>query len=181
VVVANVADRIGVEWGVAVRRYPDQEDSPTAVRVRVSPLFRVGSVRVCPFVQWRDLRRTVSFHFRVDRGELREMDVIGGLAGGGALGSVHGIELGWQASTGVMFRDWDSHGRRTLVDSTTVVPTVRVEEVHWVRQYYHLTAEGGISARIGGVGLMAGLGTTPHAQRDLYGYVSLGFRVAGRP
>jgi hypothetical protein len=175
VAVTNVADALGIEFGVTVRGYADQEGSPSTVRLRAAPMFSVGGFSLCPLLEGREHRRSVYKEHQVLNGDVKEQAVLGGAVLGGSLPSAFGARLGWQTETALMFRDWDLNGRRTIVDD--VADSVYVEALHWVRQSWHVLVSGGVNARWSGIGLVAGIGTRPMVGRNLYGFLTLGFRL----
>ncbi len=133
-VAANIVDAVGIEWGVGWGGYEDQVDedqvwSPSTTHVRVLSLLRLGTIRVCPFLEWRDHDRSIpSPEGDRFRDEVSETAYRIGAALGGDLPALLGTRLGWQATTGLVYRDWDLNGRRTLVDPDVHVEQNSVEE-----------------------------------------------------
>lgn len=172
--VGNVADFLGVELGAGTGGYQGEADSPQEVHVRISPLLGIGSIQICPLAEVRSHSRDIRSSFRVDRGRIEEMGFGFGTVVAGRLPALLGSRLGWQATTGLWYRDWDMKGRRLLVEDE-----ISVEEVRWVRHSTHLFGSVGLSARFGPLGLVAGVGARPHNENDLFGFLSFGFRFSG--
>lgn len=171
---ANLADFLGMEFGDGTGGYGDGAESPQQVHLRISPLLGLGSVRICPLVEFLSQSRDVRSSFRVDRGRIEEKGLGMGTVVAGSLPTWFGSHLGWQATAGLSFRDWDLKGRRLLVEEE-----VRVEEIHRARHSAHLFGSLGIKARFGLFGLMTGLGTRPQDEADFFGFISLGLRHSG--
>jgi hypothetical protein len=173
-VAANVADAVGIEWGVGWGGYEDQAGSPSTVHVRVLSLLRLGTKRVCPFVEWRGHDRSMRWNLDVTHGKVSERAIRIGAALGGDLPTLLGTRLGWQATAGLLHRDWDLEGRRTVVDDE-----VYVLQIHKRERSLHFTATAALSMRLGTVGLVIGVGTRPRTTRDFLGFVNVGIRVSG--
>ncbi len=177
-VAANIVDAVGIEWGVGWGGYEDQvgEDqvwSPSTTHVRALSLLRLGTIRVCPFLEWRDHDRSIpppeGERFR---DEVSETAYRIGAALGGDLPALLGTRLGWQATTGLVYRDWDLNGRRGG-------DRMILEPVHWEERSLHLSATLALSMRLRGVGLVIGIGTRPRTAGDALGFVNVGFRMGG--
>ncbi len=173
-VAANIVDAIGIEWGVGWGGYEDQEGSPTTIHVRAPSLLRLGTIRVCPFLEWRDHDRSIpSPEGDRFRDEVSETAYRIGAALGGDLPALLGTRLGWQATTGLVYRDWDLNGPRRPDGLTKLWYWVHLEE----KRSLHLSATLALSMRLRGVGLVIGIGTRPRTARDALGFVNVGFRI----
>ena len=174
VVAANIADAIGIEWGVGWGGYQDQVGSPSTIHVRALSLLRLGTKRVCPFVEWRGHDRSMRWNLDVTHGKVSERAIQIGVALGGDLPTLLGTRLGWQATTGLVHRDWDLDGRRTVIDDE-----VYVLQIHWRERSLHLSASVALTVRLRSAGLVIGVGTRPRTEGDFLGFVNVGIRVSG--
>ncbi len=179
-VAANIVDAVGIEWGVGWGGYEDQVDedqvwSPSTTHVRALSLLRLGTIRVCPFLEWRDHDRSIQSPEVKNPDEVSETAYRIGAALGGDLPALLGTRLGWQATTGLVYRDWDLNGPRRPDGLTKLWYWVHLEE----KRSLHLSATLALSMRLRGFGLVIGIGTRPRTAGDALGFVNVGFRTGG--